>query len=37
MRESLTLAFGIGGLEPLGFILIIAATIPFGIYQYHSW
>jgi len=37
VREGLALAYSVGGLETLGFILIIAATVPFGIYQYRSW
>ena len=31
------LAHSIGGFETLGFIMIIAATVKFGVYQYRSW
>lgn len=37
VRDGLALAHSIGGLEMLGYILVIAATVPFGIYQYRSW
>ncbi|MBI5033943.1 MAG: hypothetical protein HZB51_25770 [Chloroflexi bacterium] len=37
VREGLALAYSIGMLETLGFILIIAGTVPCGVYQYHSW
>jgi hypothetical protein len=36
-REGLALGLSIGGLEMLGYILIIAATVKFGVYQYQSW
>jgi hypothetical protein len=36
-REGLALGTSIGGLETLGYILIIAATVRLGIYQYRSW
>ncbi len=36
-REGLALGNSIGGLEMLGYLLIIAATVRFGIYQYKSW
>lgn len=32
-----SLAHSIGGFETLGFIMIIAATVKFGVYQYRSW
>jgi hypothetical protein len=35
--EGTALNLSIGGLEMLGYILIIAATVPFGIYHYKSW
>lgn len=36
-HEGLALAHSIGGLEMMGYILIIAATVRLGIYQYRSW
>lgn len=36
-REGLALGTSIGGLETLGYLLIIAATVRLGIYQYKSW
>lgn len=36
-REGLALGLSIGGLEMLAYILIVAATVPFGVYQYRSW
>jgi hypothetical protein len=36
-REGLALGLTIGGLETLGFVLIVAATVRFGVYQYRSW
>ncbi len=36
-REGLALGNSIGGLEMLGYVLIIAATVRLGIYQYRSW
>ncbi len=36
-REGLALGNSVGGLEMLGYILIIAATVRLGIYQYRSW
>ncbi len=35
--EGLALGNSIGGLETLGYILVIAATVRLGIYQYKSW
>lgn len=37
VREGLTLGLTIGGLEALGFILIVASTVAFGVYRYRSW
>jgi len=37
IREALALGKTIGGLETLGFILIIASTVKYGVYQYQSW
>ncbi len=37
VREGLALGLTIGGLEMLGYILIIASTVRFGVYQYRSW
>jgi hypothetical protein len=36
-REGLALGNSIGGLEMLGYLLIVAATVRLGIYQYKSW
>jgi hypothetical protein len=36
-RDGMALALSIGNLEMLGYILIIASTIKFGVYQYRSW
>jgi hypothetical protein len=36
-REGLALGLSIGGVEMLGYILIIASTVRFGVYQYRSW
>lgn len=36
-REGMALGLSIGALEMLGYILIIAASVPFGVYQYRSW
>lgn len=36
-REGQALALSIGGLEMLGYIFVIAATVKFGVYQYRSW
>lgn len=35
--EGMALGLGIGGLEMLSYVLVIAATAGFGIYQYQSW
>jgi hypothetical protein len=35
--EGHALSLSIGGLESLGFIFIVAATVRFGVYQYRSW
>ncbi len=37
VREGMALGLSIGGLEMLGYILIITATVRFGVYQYRSW
>jgi hypothetical protein len=37
VREAMALGQTIGGLETLGFILIVAATAKLGVYQYRSW
>ncbi len=36
-REGMALGISIGGLEMLGYILVIAATVRYGVYQYRSW
>lgn len=35
--EGMALSLGIGNLEMLGYICVIAATVKLGIYQYRSW
>jgi hypothetical protein len=35
--EGHAMALSIGNFESLGFIIIIAATVKFGVYQYRSW
>lgn len=35
--EGMALSLGIGNLEMLGYICVIAATVKLGIYQYKSW
>ena len=37
VREGMALGLSIGGLEMLDYILIVAATVKLGIYQYRSW
>jgi len=37
VREAMALGQTIGGLETLGFILIVAATVPLGVCHYRSW
>lgn len=37
VREAMALGQTIGGLETLGFILVIASTVKYGVYQYQSW
>jgi len=37
VREAMALGQTIGGLETLGFILIVASTVPLGVYHYRSW
>jgi len=36
-REGLAIALSIGGLEMLGYVLIVASTVRYGVYQYKSW
>lgn len=36
-HEGMALNLSIGGLETLGYILVLAATVRLGIYQYRSW
>jgi len=35
--DGMALGISIGGLEMLAYILIIASTVSFGVYQYRSW
>jgi hypothetical protein len=37
VREAMALGQTVGGLETLGFILVIASTVSYGVYQYRSW
>jgi len=37
VREAMALGTSIGGVETLAFLLIIAATVKYGVYQYRSW
>ncbi len=37
VREAMALGQTIGGLETLGFILVVAGTVPLGVYHYRSW
>ena len=37
VREAMALGQTIGGLETLGFILVIASTVKYGVYRYRSW
>ena len=37
VREAMALGQTIGGVETLGFILVIASTVKYGVYQYRSW
>lgn len=36
-RDGMVLGITIGGLEMLGYILIIASTVKLGVYHYRSW
>jgi hypothetical protein len=36
-HEGMALGLSIGGLETLGYLLILAATVRLGFYQYKSW
>jgi hypothetical protein len=37
VREAMALGQTIGGVETLGFILVIASTVKYGVYRYRSW
>jgi hypothetical protein len=37
VREAMALGTSIGGVETLAFLLIIASTVRYGVYQYRSW
>ncbi|HWQ96014.1 MAG TPA: hypothetical protein VN368_01455 [Candidatus Methylomirabilis sp.] len=37
VREGMALGLSIGGLEMFGYILIAAATVKLGVYQYRTW
>ena len=37
VRQGMAMALTIGGLEMLGYICVIAATVNLGIYHYRSW
>jgi hypothetical protein len=36
-HDGMALGLSIGNVEMLGYILVIAATVKFGVYQYKSW
>jgi hypothetical protein len=36
-RDGMALGLSIGNLEMLGYILMLAATVRYGVYQYRSW
>jgi len=36
-RDGMALGLSIGNVEMLGYILVIAATVKFGVYHYRSW
>ena len=36
-RDGMALGLSIGNLEMLGYILVLAATVRYGVYQYRSW
>jgi hypothetical protein len=36
-RHGMALALSIGNLEMLGYVVVIASTVKFGVYQYRSW
>jgi hypothetical protein len=36
-REGMALGLSIGNIEMLGYILVLAATVKYGVYQYRSW
>lgn len=35
--DGMALSISVGGVEMLAYILIIASTVSFGVYQYRSW
>lgn len=37
VREGMALNISIGGLEMLGYICVLAATVKLGLYEYRSW
>ena len=37
IRDGLAAGITIGGLEMMGYIFVIAATVKMGVYQYRSW
>jgi hypothetical protein len=37
VRDGTALAYTIGGLEILGYVLMVAATVRYGVYHYRSW
>jgi hypothetical protein len=36
-RDGMALGLTIGNVEMLGYILVLAATVKYGVYQYRSW
>ncbi len=36
-RDGMALGLSIGGLEMLGYVLIVASTVRYGVYRYRSW
>jgi hypothetical protein len=37
VRDGMALGITVGGLEMLGYILVIASTVKLGVYHYRSW
>jgi hypothetical protein len=37
VREGLALGLTVGGFVDMGFVLIVASTVAFGVYRYGSW